>query len=102
MLIHNVYFWLKEGVTEGQRSEFEKGMQDLAAAVPEVAQSAIGRPASTPGREVVDNSFGHSLFLWFNSVEDHNTYQDHAEHHSFVDKFKGLWEKVLVRDSNLA
>ncbi|RMG19256.1 MAG: Dabb family protein [Bacteroidetes bacterium] len=101
MLIHNVYFWFKEGVSEAEKSDFEQGIRDLAAAVPQVQQARVGRPAATPAREVVDHSFGRSLFFWFNNVEDHNAYQAHPAHELFVQKFQHLWARVQVMDSQL-
>ena len=101
MLIHNVYFWLKDDVSEAQALEFYQGITDLISAVDEIERGEIGRPAKTPSREVVDHSFYYSMFVWFNTIEDHNVYQDHPAHHEFIDKFKHLWEKVHVRDSEI-
>lgn len=101
MLIHNVYFWLKEGVSESDKQEFEQGMRDLVNAVAEAQKAEFGIPASTPARDVVDHSFGYSLFIWFNNVEDHNAYQVHPAHDKFIADFKHLWAKVQVIDSHL-
>ena len=91
MMIHNVYFWLKDDVTHGQMGDFEKGMKDFLDAVEEVQKYEIGLPANTPDREVVDHSFAYSMFVWFDSLEDHNTYQTHAAHDVFINSFKELW-----------
>lgn len=100
-MIHNVYFWLKEEVTDGQKKEFEQGIKDFIAAVDEIQKAEIGKPAGTPDRDVVDHSFAYSLFVWFKSVDDHNTYQHHAAHKVFIDKYAQLWSKVQVLDTEL-
>jgi len=101
MVLHNVYFWLKEEVTESQKTGFEKGIKDFLEAVDEIQRYEIGVPATTPDRDVVDHSFGVSIFVWFNNVEDHNTYQTHEAHDVFIKSFNDLWAKVQVLDSSV-
>ncbi len=101
MLLHTVHFWLKDEVTDSQKNEFLKGIQTFIDAVDEIERAEYGTPANTTEREVVDLSFGVSLFVLFKSLEDHDTYQSHPAHDVFIDSFKDLWEKVQVRDSNL-
>lgn len=101
MLQHNVYFWLKEEVSEEERAAFGKGIRNFVDAVKEVHNAEIGIPAPTPDRDVVDHSFGYSLFTWFKSLEDHNVYQEHPAHKKFIEDFSGLWAKVQVYDSEL-
>jgi hypothetical protein len=101
MLLHSVYFWLKNGVSEVERKEFEKGMRDLVADVKEVHKSEIGKPAGTPDRSVVDHSFHYSLCVWFTSIENHDIYQEHPAHKRFVDDFSSLWTEVRVYDSQI-
>lgn len=99
MLIHNVYFWLQPDTPESERKAFEKGMKTFLDAVDEVQKYHIGVPAATPKRDVVEHSFGYSMFVWFNSVEEHNTYQSHPGHDVFIETYKHLWAKVQVLDS---
>ena len=101
MLQHNVYFWLKEGVSEKERETFEKGIKDFVGAVNEVKKAEIGIPANTPLRDVVDHSFGYSLFTWFTTMENHNIYQEHPAHKKFIEDFSHLWARVQVYDSQL-
>jgi len=101
MLLHNVYFYLKGGVTDAEKKGFEKGIKKFLSAVPEIHKFEIGIPAGTPARDVVDHSFGHSIFVWFKSVEDHDLYQKHPAHEEFINDFSGLWETVKVLDSEL-
>jgi len=101
MLQHNVYFWLKSGLDNKDQKNFEKGLKDLVSSVKEVNKAEIGIPAPTPARDVVDKSFGYSLFVWFKSIEDHNIYQDHPAHKKFIDDCSKYWTKVQVFDSEL-
>ena len=101
MVQHNVYFWLKQGVNEGDKKEFEQGMRDFISNVDEIHDAKIGTPAVTEDRDVVDHSFGYGLFVWFASIEHHNIYQSHPAHDEFIAKFSGLWEKVKVFDVEL-
>ncbi len=102
MIVHNVYFWLKDGVTEEEKKSFLKGIGELISFVDKISKAEYGVPANTPTRDVVDNSFGANLIIWFDSVQDHNAYQDHPAHHKFIENFKDLWEKVIVRDTELS
>ena len=101
MLQHNVYFWVKESVSNEEKKKFEQGMKDFVSAVKEIHGAEIGIPAATEDREVVDHSFGYAMFVSFKSMDDHNVYQKHPAHKKFTNDFSGLWEKVKVYDSEL-
>lgn len=101
MLLHNVYFWIKEDVSAADKKKFEQGIRDFISAVKEIHKAEIGIPAPTEDREVVDHSFAYSIFVWFKSIENHNVYQEHAAHKKFIDDFSSLWESVKVYDSEL-
>lgn len=101
MLQHTVYFWLKEGVTESERKNFGKGIKEFVSAITEVQKAEVGIPAATANRDVVDHTFGYSLFVWFSSMEDHNIYQEHPVHKKFIEDFSHLWSRVQVYDSEL-
>jgi hypothetical protein len=100
MMIHNVYFWLKEGISDDDRKAFEEGLRGLFA-VEEIDEGSFGKPAATPERPVTDHSFSYSLSLKFKSVEDHNIYQDHPEHHRFVENCQQYWQRAQVYDSEV-
>ena len=101
MILHNVYFWLKEEVTESEKKDFVQGIVDFLSNVEQVQKYEIGKPAATPERDVVDHSFNYTMFVWFNTVEDHDVYQTHPAHDIFVNSFSKLWAKVQVIDSEL-
>ena len=98
MMTHSVFFWLKHGLSDQDLQKFENGLRGLFS-IDQIAQGSIGSPAATPERPVTDKSFSYSLILKFKSVEDHDVYQDHADHHHFVDNCKHLWDRVVVYDS---
>ncbi len=97
-LKHNVYFWLKNPDSRGDRDALIAGLKTLAD-IPTVKAISIGVPASTEKREVVDNSFQVSELLMFDDVEGQDAYQVHEIHKKFVDDCSHLWEKVVVYDS---
>lgn len=97
-MIHNVFFWLKPGLSSDDVARFEAGLRALAD-IDCVQSCSVGRPADTPERPVTDKSFSYHLGLTFDSIEDHNVYQDHPDHHVFVDACRKLWERVVVYDS---
>lgn len=96
IIIHHVFFWLKEP-GDANAKELIKGLNTLKA-IPQVKQLLVGVPASTEKREVVDNSFHVSELMYFNSVKDQDDYQVHPLHQSFVEQYSHLWEKVVVYD----
>lgn len=97
MIIHHVFFWLKEPDNAGHIAELKKGLQSLAA-IPQVQRLLIGGPASTEKRPVVDNSYQVSELMYFNSLEDQAAYQQHPIHQAFVQQCSHLWSNVLVYD----
>lgn len=98
-LIHNVYFWLKEDISETERQQFVDGLRSLET-ISTVKRMFIGRPADTAEREVVDNSFDYSLQLWFDDVAGQDAYQVDPVHVQLVE-LNGLWTKVEVKDNLL-
>lgn len=101
MMMHNVYFWVKEGTSEEDKKGFEQGLKDLVNGVSEIHQANIGKPAATKDRDVVDHSFAYSLFLQFKTIAEHDVYQSHPAHRVFIDKYSHLWKRVVVYDNEL-
>jgi len=97
MVVHHVFFWLKEPDNASHRSQLMEGLRTLAA-IPQVNQLLIGQPASTEKREVVDNSYQVSELMYFNTLEDQAAYQVHPTHKAFVEKYSHLWQRVVVYD----
>ena len=93
---HNVYFWLKDGLSNSALDEFEKGLDTLKKTTM-VLSGYYGKPANT-NRSVVDNSYSYGLSLLFKDTADHNLYQADPIHLAFVDKNATKWTRVLVYD----
>ena len=97
-ILHTVYFWLKEGITEQEEQDFLLFFEELKK-IPGILAFHVGKPASTTNRDVVDNSFQYSIFVLFNSMEEINVYEKHPDHLAAAEKFSKYWTKVAVRDS---
>jgi hypothetical protein len=93
---HNVYFWLKEGLSNSNLLEFEKGLDSLMM-TRLVISGSYGKPADTH-REVVENTYTYGLSLQFKDTEDHNHYQADPIHLAFVEKHSAKWIRVKVFD----
>jgi hypothetical protein len=98
MLIHSVFFWLRNDLTDAQRATFLAGLESLRA-VKSVGTLYIGSPAPIPPRPVVDASYSFALTVLFKDVEAHNAYQIDPIHRAFVDNHKTLWTKVQIYDA---
>lgn len=99
-IVHTVYFWLKDGITEEEEKDFLQFFEALKK-VPGIHSFHIGRPAATTQRDVVDNSFQYSLIVTFKSLEDITTYEKHPDHLAAAGKYSKYWTKVAVRDTQL-
>ncbi|THH41182.1 Dabb family protein [Neolewinella litorea] len=99
-MAHTVYFWLQEGLSEDELQSFEAGMRSLAAS-PTVRRVFVGKPAATPSRGVVDNSFDYSLVLWFDDVAGHDAYQVSPAHLKFVEDHEAKFKEVCVFDNDV-
>ncbi len=98
LVIHQVFFWLKNQGSVADRKKLAEGLQKLSA-IPEIQQLYVGFPASTEKREVVDNSWDVSELMFFNDLAAQKTYQDHPLHQAFIKEYAHLWEKVVVYDT---
>ena len=98
MLVHTVFFYLKPEVTEVQRADFFIGVQILAQ-IPGVQAAYFGRPAGVPDRPVIEKGYAVALTALFVDVAAHNAYQVHPTHLAFIERYRDLWAKVQVFDS---
>ncbi|QBQ40599.1 Dabb family protein [Sphingobacterium psychroaquaticum] len=99
-IVHAVYFWLKEDLTDDDKKDFLNFFEALRK-VPGIRSFQYGKPASTTPRPVVDNSFSYNLVVTFKSMDDINTYEKHPDHLAAADKYSKYWSKVLVMDTVL-
>ena len=97
-LIHTVYFYIKDGVTEEQKKQFENGLIKLGT-VPGIISYFWGPPAKTPKRDVIDDSYAYAINVHFKNLADQDVYQEHPDHLEFIELYKDLWEEVKVYDN---
>lgn len=99
-ILHSVYFWLKEGLTATELTDFPQFFEALRA-IPEIHSLSYGKPAATNPRPVVDQSWSYNLIVTFSSIEDINVYETHPTHLKAIEKFSKYWTKVEVKDTQL-
>ena len=94
--IHNVFFWLKEGTSEEEKTSFLKALKSLEE-INSVRSLYTGTPAGTP-RNVVDNSYDFALIVHLDDVKGHDAYQVDPIHDVFVEGQSHLWTRIQVYD----
>ena len=94
--IHNVFFWLKEGISENEKTSFLKALKTLGE-INTVRALYTGTSAGTP-RSVVDNSYDFSLIVHLDDVEGHDAYQIDPIHDAFANGQNHLWTRVQIYD----
>ena len=96
MLIHTVMFWLKDEVSTEEIEEFRAGLDSLKQ-IETARELYWGTPALTD-RPIVDKSYDFGLTVILDDMAAHDTYQAHAIHRSFLEKFATFWRKAVVYD----
>lgn len=98
VIAHYVLFWLKDDLTEKEVNDFTGFFEELKS-IPNIKSLHYGPPANTHQRDVVDNSFSYNLLVYFDTMEDVDTYENHPIHLAAIDKYSKNWTKVVVHDS---
>ena len=98
MLIHSVYFWLKEDLSETDTKIFTEGIESLKQ-IESISSVHIGKPADT-NSPVIDNSYSFSLIILFDDMESHNAYQIHDLHQKFIKNIAGMFDRIVIYDAN--
>lgn len=96
MHIHNVYFWLQDGLDRAAMEEFEQGLAALCADGT-VSHGHYGQPAGSD-RAVVDSSYTYGLVLQFADTGKHDEYQVCPTHDDFVTRNAHKWTRLQVYD----
>jgi hypothetical protein len=98
LLVHNVYFTLKDDSAEAQ--------QKLVAACNKYLTEHSGTVFYAAGtlveelkREVNDRDFHVGLHVVFENKAAHDKYQTDERHLKFIEENKATWKKVRVFDS---
>lgn len=100
MLIHSVYFWFKTDTDPQIVADFENGLRRLTS-IPQIKQAHFGRPEQTPPRRVIDQSYDWGLVEHFDSLADHDAYQEHPIHAEFLARYSAHWARVQVYDTRV-
>ena len=96
MFVHTVFFWLKDELSEEQKTNFKAGVDTLKDIQPHV-MITTGVPAST-NRPIIDTSYDYGLTCIFENIEDHDKYQEDPVHLEFIKNHADDWKKVLIYD----
>lgn len=96
---HHVYFWLKEERQDSASSAaFEAGLDALTKSA-FIARHYWAKPAATAERPVTDHSWSYAISFHFDTMADHDAYQENDPiHDTFIAEFREWWEKVQVMD----
>jgi len=98
VLIHHVFFWLKEPNNAVHKKQLVSALNELLK-VKTIKMSHIGFPAGTESRDVVDHSYSVSYMVMFDNQAGQDAYQVDPIHTKFVEENSHLWSKVVVYDS---
>ena len=98
MLVHNVYFWLKDGLSDEEKAQFRAGVQTLAE-IESTTRVEMGEPAGTEPRPIIDRSYDLGLTVVLDGVAAHDEYQADPIHLKFVEDCGHLWDRVQIYDS---
>lgn len=95
--IHMVFFWVNEDASDADKQQLIDDCVNLLGAIETVKRVEVGTPAGTP-REVVDNSYGVSLIVYFKDRAGQDYYQTAQKHLDFIERNSKTWSKVQVYD----
>ena len=98
MLVHNVFFSLKDSTPENRKKLVELCDKYLTKHDGE-AYYAAGPIVEDLKRDVNDRDFDVCLTIVFKTRADHDKYQDAKRHLDFIEQGKPMWKKVRVFDS---
>jgi len=98
MLVHNVYFALKDN-SPAARQKLIDACKRYLSKHPGTVFFAAGILAAALKREVNDRDFDVGLHVVFTDQAAHDRYQDDAAHHQFIAENRDNWKKVRVFDS---
>jgi hypothetical protein len=97
MLVHTVFFWMKKNAP---KSAAKQTIRDAVKYLntPTVKNLWAGAPAKTDPRDVINATYDVGLTVTFDSVADHDAYQEAASHQVFIKRNKKNWLRVEVFD----
>jgi len=98
VLVHNVYFTLKDNSAAAQANLIAAAKKYLSHH-PGTVFFAVGT-CSDLNRPVNDREFDVALHVIFETRAAHDAYQTAADHLAFIEENKNNWTKVRVFDSD--
>ncbi len=98
MVVHHVFFWLKNASSKQDLDKLIAGLQTLKN-IKTVRKIHIGIPAVTENRSVIDSSYNASELLFFDDLAGEKDYQGDPIHQKFINDCSHLWKKVVVYDA---
>jgi hypothetical protein len=98
MLIHTLFFWLKDECGKDMPRKLVEDCHAYLAKIPSVRQLWAGPPAATPSRPVLDATYDVGLTVVFDDIAGHDVYQEHPLHNEFLARQKQYWKRVQVYD----
>ncbi len=98
MLVHSVYFWLRDDIDDTRRQAFREGLESLRG-VPSVKEMYVGVPADSPSRPVLVTDYDFALTVIMEDMGAHDIYQEHPLHLAFLGAFSGCWNRVQIYDA---
>ena len=93
MIIHMVWFQLKNGISAEEKAFLKAQMEGMRAQIPQIVELHCGEDFSTRSR-----GFGWGLMVKFQSREDGQIYDKHPDHQAFIARCKHLWTDVVALD----
>lgn len=98
MLVHNVFFTLKDNSPAAQ-AQLIATCNKYLAPHPGIVFFACGPLAEELNRDVNDRDFSIGLHIAFADKAAHDRYQDAPLHYQFIEENRANWAKVRVFDS---
>ena len=99
MLVHTVIFWLKNDLSDEERSTFFKEVATLGT-IPSVEDFHLGTPAQTPKRPVIDDSYDCAVTVVLQDLAAQDQYQIDPILKEFIDTCSSFWERVVIYDAD--
>jgi hypothetical protein len=99
-IVHNVFFALHENSPEARQRLVDACWKYLTGHPGEVYFSA-GVLCDALARPVNDRDFDVGLHVVFQTLAEHDAYQQHPRHLQFVEENKPNWKRVRVFDSQV-
>lgn len=99
MLVHNVFFWLRQDLDGAAITEFRTGLESLKT-IKHAEAIYVGSPARVAERPVLDTSYDFCLTVILKDVAAHDAYQADETHQAFLAEHKEKFQQVKVYDAS--